>query len=58
MLKDIKAVLIQQFKFDINTDIFALIRVIPINQFYPTDIIKLTDTSLLTDISDHYLQQA
>ena len=53
MFEDTKAVLIQQFRFNINTDIFALIS---INQFYLTNIIKLTDTSLLTDISDYYPQ--
>ena len=27
-------------------------------KFYPTDIIKLTDTFLVTDISDYYPQPA
>ena len=39
----------QDFRFDTDTNIFILI---PLNKFYPTDIIKLsdilTDTSLLT----------
>ena len=38
----IKVVPIQHFKYDTSTDIFILI---PINKIYPTDIIKLTDTS-------------
>ena len=44
-----KGVHIQDFRFDINTDTFILI---PIDKFYPTNIINLTNTSfLLTDIS-------
>ena len=46
---EMKAVLIQHFRFDTDTDIFI---VILINKFYPTDIIKLTKAFLLTDIND------
>ena len=50
-----KSVLMQHFRFYTHTDILVLVL---INKFYSTDILKLANTLLLTDISEYYPQPA